>query len=221
MFDELARKTDCNNLYHNHKHHHGEHIPAAIQKRLSLVAHSQRNSIFGHICANSQQQQQQQQSQSQHLKQVEPMQEQRVEYRDNKSRVGSAGASQVEITVSNHVCTDDVAVIDNQNESNNPKGALNANDDDKQLFRREIADGSGGGRGGLMPEYGSRRRKHLGRPLSGSSIASSTSSSGCSNQGNACSANPYLASVESLADTCASSQGWFYQVSLFFFKLLT
>ncbi|XP_057324342.1 putative uncharacterized protein DDB_G0282133 isoform X1 [Microplitis mediator] len=210
MFDELARKTDCNNHYHNHNHHHGEHIPAAIQKRLSLVAHSQRNSIFGHICANSQQQQQQQQqsqSPSQHLKQVEPMQEQRVEYRDNKSRVGSAGASQVEITVSNHVSTDDAAVIDNQNESNNPKGALNANDDDKRLFRREITDGSGGGRGGLMPEYGSRRRKHLGRPLSGSSIASSTSSSGCSNQGNACSANPYLASVESLADTCASSQG--------------
>ncbi|OXU31347.1 hypothetical protein TSAR_012692 [Trichomalopsis sarcophagae] len=46
------------------------------------------------------------------------------------------------------------------------------------------------------------------RPVSGSSIASSTSSSGCSNQGNASSAaNPYLASVESLADTCASSQG--------------
>ncbi|XP_011162759.2 uncharacterized protein LOC105197869 isoform X2 [Solenopsis invicta] len=52
-----------------------------------------------------------------------------------------------------------------------------------------------------------RRRRNGGRPLSGSSIASSTSSSSCSNQGNTCAANPYLASVESLADTCASSQG--------------
>ncbi|XP_076162588.1 guanine nucleotide exchange factor in mesoderm isoform X2 [Ptiloglossa arizonensis] len=52
-----------------------------------------------------------------------------------------------------------------------------------------------------------RRCRNAGRPLSGSSVASSTSSSGCSNQGNACNVNPYLASVESLADTCASSQG--------------
>ncbi|XP_014214954.1 uncharacterized protein LOC106644103 [Copidosoma floridanum] len=50
------------------------------------------------------------------------------------------------------------------------------------------------------------------RPVSGSSIASSTSSSGCSNQDGPGghhhhATNPYLASVESLADTCASSQG--------------
>lgn len=51
-----------------------------------------------------------------------------------------------------------------------------------------------------------RRRRNGGRPLSGSSIASSTSSSS-SNQGNTCATNLYLASVESLADTCASSQG--------------
>ncbi|TGZ49078.1 uncharacterized protein Gefmeso isoform X1 [Temnothorax longispinosus] len=55
--------------------------------------------------------------------------------------------------------------------------------------------------------YNRRRNRNGNRPLSGSSIASSTSSSSCSNQGNTCTANPYLASVESLADTCASSQG--------------
>ncbi|XP_011333620.2 uncharacterized protein LOC105277145 isoform X2 [Ooceraea biroi] len=60
---------------------------------------------------------------------------------------------------------------------------------------------------GLTPFRYNRRRRNGGRPLSGSSIASSTSSSSCSNQGNTCAANPYLASVESLADTCASSQG--------------
>ncbi|KAL0116532.1 hypothetical protein PUN28_009889 [Cardiocondyla obscurior] len=60
---------------------------------------------------------------------------------------------------------------------------------------------------GLTPLRYNRRRRNGSRPLSGSSIASSTSSSSCSNPGNACTANPYLASVESLADTCASSQG--------------
>ncbi|XP_053984020.1 uncharacterized protein LOC128879156 isoform X2 [Hylaeus volcanicus] len=60
---------------------------------------------------------------------------------------------------------------------------------------------------GLTPLRYNRRCRNAGRPLSGSSVASSTSSSGCSNQGNACNVNPYLASVESLADTCASSQG--------------
>ncbi|XP_076682095.1 guanine nucleotide exchange factor in mesoderm isoform X2 [Andrena cerasifolii] len=60
---------------------------------------------------------------------------------------------------------------------------------------------------GLSPLRYHRRCRNAGRPLSGSSVASSTSSSGCSNQGNTCNVNPYLASVESLADTCASSQG--------------
>lgn len=60
---------------------------------------------------------------------------------------------------------------------------------------------------GLTPLRYNRRCRNAGRPLSGSSVASSTSSSGCSNQGNACTSNPYLTSVESLADTCASSQG--------------
>nr|XP_031845725.1 uncharacterized protein LOC116432672 isoform X1 [Nomia melanderi] len=60
---------------------------------------------------------------------------------------------------------------------------------------------------GLTPLRYNRRCRNAGRPLSGSSVASSTSSSGCSNQGNTCNVNPYLASVESLADTCASSQG--------------
>lgn len=60
---------------------------------------------------------------------------------------------------------------------------------------------------GLTPLRYNRRCRNADRPLSGSSVASSTSSSGCSNQGNTCNVNPYLASVESLADTCASSQG--------------
>lgn len=64
---------------------------------------------------------------------------------------------------------------------------------------------------GLTPFRYNKRCRNAGRPLSGSSVASSgsssTSSSGCSNQGNPCTINPYLASVESLADTCASSQG--------------
>ncbi|XP_034948357.1 putative uncharacterized protein DDB_G0293878 isoform X2 [Chelonus insularis] len=163
MFDELARKAESN---------HGEQIPAAIQKRLSLVAHSQRNSIFGHICANSQ-------------RELPTMQEQqRIQSAD--ATVEPAACSRVEITVCN---------AERDNEST-PVGSTN---DDKPMYCCEMTTG-------LMPEYG-RRRKHLDRPLSGSSIASSTSSSGCSNQGNACSANPYLASVESLADTCASSQG--------------
>ncbi|XP_076230784.1 uncharacterized protein LOC143176975 isoform X2 [Calliopsis andreniformis] len=59
----------------------------------------------------------------------------------------------------------------------------------------------------LTPLRYNRRCRNADRPLSGSSVASSTSSSGCSNQGNTCNVNPYLASVESLADTCASSQG--------------
>ncbi|XP_046601572.1 uncharacterized protein LOC107223499 isoform X2 [Neodiprion lecontei] len=71
-----------------------------------------------------------------------------------------------------------------------------------------------GNNGGPSPLRYNNRRCRSGnntnggsRPLSGSSIASSTSSSGCSNQGIASAVNPYLASVESLADTCASSQG--------------
>lgn len=74
---------------------------------------------------------------------------------------------------------------------------------DEKPYRRES--------NGLTPLRYNRRCRNAGRPLSGSSVASSgsssTSSSGCSNQGNPCTINPYLASVESLADTCASSQG--------------
>ncbi|XP_014467691.1 PREDICTED: uncharacterized protein LOC106740808 isoform X2 [Dinoponera quadriceps] len=71
--------------------------------------------------------------------------------------------------------------------------------EEKQSYRRESSS--------LTPLRYNRRCRNGGRPLSGSSIASSTSSSSCSNQGNTCTVNPYLASVESLADTCASSQG--------------
>ncbi|XP_058809718.1 uncharacterized protein LOC131674914 [Phymastichus coffea] len=74
--------------------------------------------------------------------------------------------------------------------------------------------------------YGAQRRhqqQNGSRPVSGSSLGSSSSSSGCSlsnlhqhhhrhrhpSSHGSCPAacNPYLASVESLADTCASSQG--------------
>lgn len=93
---------------------------------------------------------------------------------------------------------------------------------DKTIYRREANVG-------LTPLRYSRRsggRGIVNRPLSGSSIASSTSSSGCSNQGNANAANPYLTSVESLADTCASSQGkflhfFFFYYSFFFSLFLT
>ncbi|KAK0173907.1 hypothetical protein PV328_007044 [Microctonus aethiopoides] len=192
MFDELARKGDGSNgeqqqqQQQQHQQHQQQHIPAAIQKRLSLVAaHSQRNSIFGHICTSNNSMQSQQQPQSQDQTTMLP----RLDETNSKRTM----CSHVEITVCN-------TERENENENTIVHQDCN-NDDDKSIYRCKMTGG------GLMPEYNNRRRKHLDRPLSGSSIASSTSSSGCSNQGNACSANPYLASVESLADTCASSQG--------------
>ncbi|XP_011299999.1 uncharacterized protein GEFmeso [Fopius arisanus] len=149
VFDELARKDHVNN--------HGDQIPAAIQKRLSLVAaHSQRNTIFGQICGAG--------------------------YTENHSTMKETETPKVTV---NHE--------DERKEST--KGCVNATGDKYNNDR-------------LTPEHALsvRQKKHLGRPLSGSSIASSTSSSGGSNQENNVSANPYLASVESLADACASSQ---------------
>ncbi|XP_044008468.1 putative uncharacterized protein DDB_G0282133 isoform X2 [Aphidius gifuensis] len=97
--------------------------------------------------------------------------------------------------------------IDNVDEDNNHEDDDN---DDKNINKL------------TTPKYGGRRKNNnnnivsninnnngnIDRPLSGSSISSSsTSSSGCSNQDTTRSVNPYLTSVESLADTCASSQG--------------
>ncbi|XP_015429593.1 PREDICTED: uncharacterized protein LOC107186274 [Dufourea novaeangliae] len=108
----------------------------------------------------------------------------------------------IESSVGVVIVAEDVA-----SEKNNVYGTLENQQKDRttrctieeKSYRRES--------NGLTPLRYNRRCRNAGRPLSGSSVASSTSSSGCSNQGNTCNVNPYLASVESLADTCASSQG--------------
>ncbi|XP_063995823.1 uncharacterized protein LOC135173120 isoform X2 [Diachasmimorpha longicaudata] len=154
MFDELARKEQANN-------HSGDQIPAAIQKRLSLVAsHSQRNTIFGQIC--------------------------------------SAGYTEKHLTMEENQMPE-VTVCHGLEENKGTKGCTMINN---CITKTKYNNNR------LAPEQGlcGRQKKQLGRPLSGSSIASSTSSSGGSNQENTVSANPYLASVESLADACASSQ---------------
>ncbi|XP_012276960.1 uncharacterized protein LOC105697841 isoform X2 [Orussus abietinus] len=172
MFDELVRRgSGC-----------GEHvvlpstcnIPAAIQKRLSLVPHSHRGSIFGPLCdsesvlAKSRRERKPEES--------KPRESSRAEMatREEDDKPGNKDDRGVELAVAH--------------------GQLANAAEEKPVY-------------GLTPLGYTRRCRATGRPLSGSSIASSTSSSGCSNQGNACAANPYLASVESLADTCASSQG--------------
>ncbi|XP_017754290.1 PREDICTED: LOW QUALITY PROTEIN: uncharacterized protein LOC108546609 [Eufriesea mexicana] len=103
----------------------------------------------------------------------------------------------------NIVVADDITA---EKENDTSQTLENSQQDDRnectieeKTYRRES--------NGLTPLRYNRRCRNAGRPLSGSSVASSTSSSGCSNQGNVCTINPYLASVESLADTCASSQG--------------
>ncbi|XP_028981905.1 uncharacterized protein LOC107037639 isoform X2 [Diachasma alloeum] len=154
MFDELARKDQANN-------HSGDQIPAAIQKRLSLVAaHSQRNTIFGQICG--------------------------------------AGYTEKHLTMEENQMPE-VTVCHGPEGNEGTKGCTMINNSDAKTKYNNNR---------LTPEQAlcGRQKKQLGRPLSGSSIASSTSSSGGSNQENTVSANPYLASVESLADACASSQ---------------
>lgn len=152
-------------------------IPAVLQKRLSLVSH--RGSIFG-------------------------------QFHPELSKLQPDDAMAERPTLENTVDTvvaDDVAP-EKENDArerpeNGRQGQRNECTIEEKSYRRES--------NGLMPLRYNRRCRNAGRPLSGSSVASSgsssTSSSGCSNQGNPCTINPYLASVESLADTCASSQG--------------
>lgn len=183
MFDELARRG---NGYTDHVVLPSAcNIPAALQKRLSLVSH--RGSIFGQFHPEL-----------------------------SKSQSDDAMAEQptppentVDIIVSDDVVPEkknDVFQIlkNNQQEDRNEERRTV----EEKPYRRESNN--------LTPLRYNIRCRNSGRPLSGSSVASSTSSSGCSNQGNTCAINPYLASVESLADTCASSQGevfkWFDEV---------
>ncbi|XP_016905765.1 uncharacterized protein LOC107993710 isoform X2 [Apis cerana] len=171
MFDELARRG---NGYTDHVVLPSAcNIPAALQKRLSLVSH--RGSIFGQFHPEL-----------------------------SKSQSDDAMAEQptpentVDIIVSDDVMpekkNDAFQILKNNRQEDRKECTV-----EEKPYRRESNN--------LTPLRYNRRCRNSGRPLSGSSVASSTSSSGCSNQGNTCAINPYLASVESLADTCASSQG--------------
>ncbi|XP_020283368.1 uncharacterized protein LOC109854567 isoform X2 [Pseudomyrmex gracilis] len=166
MFDELARRGEngCDGVVLSSSCN----IPAALQKRLSLVPTTHRNSIFNQLCTSDLASQQ--------------------DSSKDKEREEEDGYGKME------------------SNTQEERTAVSVEDENKvepvekpTYERRENS--------GLTPFRYNRRRGRNGRPLSSSSIASSTSSSGCSNQGNTCTVNPYLTSVESLADTCASSQG--------------
>lgn len=177
MFDELAKRG---NGYSNHVVLPSScNIPAALQKRLSLVSQSHRESILGPLCS----------SESRINK--TNLEETPHEMESNKIVEGS---DQMVMTI----CSDSKVIKEDDTVSSITLKERSASED-KSLYRRENNE--------LTPLRYSRHRRTGSRPLSGSSIASSTSSSGCSNQGNTCPANPCLTSVESLADTCASSQG--------------
>lgn len=173
MFDELARRG---NGYTDHVVLPSAcNIPAALQKRLSLVSH-RSSSIFGQFHPEL-----------------------------SKSQSDDAMAEQPAPENSVDVIVSDDVMPEKKNEAfqilknNRQEDRNECTVEEKKPYRRESNS--------LTPLRYNRRCRNSGRPLSGSSVASSTSSSGCSNQGNTCAINPYLASVESLADTCASSQG--------------
>lgn len=179
MFDELARRG---NGYSNHVVLPSScNIPAALQKRLSLVSQSHRESILGPLCS------------SESIINNSNWKEVPDEMEFNKTLDGS---NQLETSNCNNSKID-------KDEDTVSSSTLKERcvSDDKSLYHQENND--------LTALRYNRHRRTGSRPLSGSSIASSTSSSGCSNQGNTCPANPCLTSVESLADTCASSQGIF------------
>ncbi|XP_033210891.1 uncharacterized protein LOC117168981 isoform X2 [Belonocnema kinseyi] len=178
MFDELAKRG---NGYSNHVVLPSScNIPAALQKRLSLVSQSHRESILGPLCSSEST-----------INSKTNLEEVPHEMEFNKTVEGS---NQMEITI----CSDSKVIKEDDTVSSITLKERSASEN-KSLYRRENNE--------LTPLRYSRHRRTGSRPLSGSSIASSTSSSGCSNQGNTCPANPCLTSVESLADTCASSQG--------------
>ncbi|XP_043281182.1 uncharacterized protein [Venturia canescens] len=208
MFDELARRGEgCS--YGDLQTGGGCNIPVAIQKRLSLVPHSHRGSIFGQLCSSDTATTTTTTTTTTTKmttilvpsgSQIETRMEERTKQEDEieTEENDSARWPRNQDHSINEIFTD-------TNEINNLSVAKDVDNrtSDKTIYRREANVG-------LTPLRYSRRsggRGIVNRPLSGSSIASSTSSSGCSNQGNANAANPYLTSVESLADTCASSQG--------------
>ncbi|XP_072749790.1 uncharacterized protein Gefmeso isoform X2 [Anoplolepis gracilipes] len=152
-------------------------IPPALQKRLSLVPTAHRDSILSQFRTGG------------------DLTKPTHQRDDSKSKEEDDYVEVADITVTdNAMLVEAVASVPEDGERN---GEMI----EKPMYERRESNG-------LIPlRYNRRRRNGTGRPLSGSSIASSTSSSSCSNQGNTCTVNPYLASVESLADTCASSQG--------------
>ncbi|XP_011263792.1 uncharacterized protein LOC105255939 isoform X2 [Camponotus floridanus] len=152
-------------------------IPPALQKRLSLVPTAHRDSILGQFRTGDL-------TKPTHQRDNSKSKEEESQYVEIADVTGTDNTMLVETVAS---LPED--------------GERNGEVTEKPMYERRESNG-------LIPlRYNRRRRNGTGRPHSGSSIASSTSSSSCSNQGNTCAANPYLASVESLADTCASSQG--------------
>lgn len=200
MFDELVRRgTNCS----NHVGLPGCSIPDALQKRLSFVCRSRRGSLLNPLYVTEALLS----PHSNQSKQFEIEMEMEIEGRKNSEE--STKCSTVEINVvddgddkSTKNCDENDVVIFES-------GKNNSNEIVSSISEYTRKSTSGHSNNGLSPLRYNRRCRNGGgtRPLSGSSIASSTSSSGCSNQGIASAVNPYLASVESLADTCASSQG--------------
>ncbi|XP_014605702.1 PREDICTED: uncharacterized protein LOC106787664 isoform X1 [Polistes canadensis] len=207
MFDELARRG--NGYDHDHVVLSAScNIPAALQKRLSLVPHSQRGSIFGQLCGEATKKGSSgsgsgTSNSNSHREKSDEMCE-RTEETDTTSTI--------DVVVTQHRVDnnnedddeeeDEEVKVDKEKDGSRLSINVLEQDDKKNSYVQETnANGNG------LNQLRYKRRCRSGRPLSGSSIASSTSSSGCSNQGNTCATNPYLASVESLADTCASSQG--------------
>ncbi|XP_011629628.1 uncharacterized protein LOC105422086 isoform X2 [Pogonomyrmex barbatus] len=181
MFDELARRGDG---------YEGDRmvlssscgIPAALQKRLSMVPVARRGSrvLGAQFCTNGDL--------------AESVQ--CLELKSKKQEGEYDGGVTTENDTDHGTMTVIPVVALTGDEHNDGETVV-----EKPTYERRETNGLS------TPLRYNRRRRNGGRPLSGSSIASSTSSSSCSNQGNTCPANPYLASVESLADTCTSSQG--------------
>ncbi|XP_018304705.1 uncharacterized protein GEFmeso isoform X2 [Mycetomoellerius zeteki] len=178
MFDELARRSDG---------YDGDRvvlppscgISAVLQKRLSMVPIAHRNSVFGQLCTNG--------DLAKHQDMLKNK-EQEGEY--NEVVADASNNTMLETIIP-------VAALEHEENGETIRETTG-----KPMYERRETNGLTN-----TPLRYNKRRRNGGRPLSGSSIASSTSSSSCSNQGNTSAANPYLASVESLADTCASSQG--------------
>lgn len=152
-------------------------ISAVLQKRLSMVPVAHRSSVFGQLCTNGDL--------------AKPVHQ---DMPKSKELEGEYDDEVVTDAINNTMLETVIPAVALEHEGNGETTG-------KSIYERRETNGL------TTPLRYNKRRRNGGRPLSGSSIASSTSSSSCSNQGNTCAANPYLASVESLADTCASSQG--------------